>query len=38
MDIEKYAVCSICGGWLIYIESENKMICDTCEYEKLEAM
>ena len=25
MDIEKYAVCPVCGGWLTYIESEIKL-------------
>ena len=37
MDIEKYAVCPECGGWLTYVEFENKLICDTCDYERKDA-
>lgn len=37
MDVEKYAVCPVCGGWLIYFESANKIACDTCDYEREDA-
>ena len=30
--------CPICGGTIIYIESLNKNICDTCDYVEEEIM
>jgi hypothetical protein len=39
-DTERYAislpVCK-CGGYLIYIQGLNMIVCDTCEYEEIEA-
>ena len=30
--------CPVCGGKLIYIQAQNKLICDCCDYEVEEAM
>ena len=36
MDYE-VGTCKECGGTLLYIESLNKVSCDTCKYEKEDA-
>mgnify|MGYP000920864991 CR=1 FL=1 len=30
--------CPECNGFLIYIQAQNKLICDCCEYEEEDAM
>lgn len=30
--------CAECGGTLIYIDCLNKIVCDTCDYERTEVM
>ena len=35
---ETAGICEICGGTLIYIDCLNKIICDTCTYEKEDAL
>lgn len=34
MDDTNLDICDQCGGTLIYIESLNMIVCDTCDYEK----
>lgn len=29
-------ICPVCGGTLDYIQAQNKEICDSCDYEKIE--
>lgn len=31
-------ICKECGGTLIYLESLNEVICDTCDYCEEEVM
>lgn len=34
MDEKYVGTCENCGGWLIHIHSESKIVCDTCNYEE----
>ena len=35
---ERIGTCKTCGGYIIYISSLNKIICDTCEHEVVEVI
>jgi primosomal protein N' len=31
---DRIGTCPECGGWLIYIQALNEIVCDTCEYKE----